>query len=228
MASILAVGAHPDDVELGMGATLAKLARLGHSVSILDLTDGEPTPCGTKEKRKKESQKSAEILGVQERITLEFPNRCLSDTTQARNEVASYIRRVRPEIVFCHFWIDRHPDHVAASKLSEAAAFYSKFTKSKIPGQPWQVEKIYYFYTVHLRTTINPSFIIDVSCDFQKKMDSLKAYKSQFVDNRQGSFVFDYLRRQGEYLGSLIGREYAEGFASRGPLGINDITDLVI
>lgn len=227
MSNILAIGAHPDDVELGMGATIAKLIKLGHQVSIIDLTDGEPTPYGSKEKRKEESLKSAQILGVTQRFTMHFPNRYLQDTIEARKELAGYIRKIKPDIIFCHLEIDKHPDHIAASKLTEAAIFYSKFTKSEIPGQPWEVGKIYYFYATHLRLNINPSFIIDVSDEFHKKIESLHAYKSQFIDNKKNSFVFDYIRKQGEYFGSLIKKAYGEPFVSKEPIGINDITDLI-
>jgi bacillithiol biosynthesis deacetylase BshB1 len=228
MLTILAIGAHPDDVELGMGATIAKLARLGHNVHIIDLTDGEPTPCGSKEKRKKESIKSAKILGITQRITLNLPNRYLQDTIEAREELAGYIRKIRPEIVFCHFWIDKHPDHEAASKITEAGVFYSKFTATKIPNPPWEVGKMYYFYAIHSRININPSFIIDVSEDFNKKIEALKAYKSQFIDNKKNVFVIDYLKKQGAYFGSLIKRAYGEPFISKENIGINNIIDLVL
>lgn len=227
MLTILGVGAHPDDVELGMGAAIAKLVRLGHKVYIIDLTDGEPTPCGSKEKRKEESIKSAKILGITQRITLNLPNRYLQDTINAREELAGYIRGIKPEIVFCHFWIDKHPDHVAASKLTESAIFYSKFTATKIPNPPWEVKKVYYFYATHSRININPSFIIDVSEDFHKKMEALHTYKSQFIDNKKNAFVFDYLKKQGQYFGSLIKKDYGEPFASRENIGVNDIVDLI-
>ncbi len=227
MSNILAVGAHPNDVELGMGATIVKLVRSGHQVSIIDLTDGEPTPCGSKEKRKEESLESAKILGITQRITLDLPNRYLQDTIEAREELAGYIRKIKPEIIFCQFGIDKHPDHTAASKLTESAAFYSKLTQTQIPGRPWEVAKIYYFYAIHWRLNINPSFIIDVSEDFHKKMEALHAYKSQFIDNKRNSFVFDYLRKQGEYFGSLIKKDYGEPFASRENIGLNDIVDLI-
>lgn len=227
MADILAVGAHPDDVELGMGATVAKLARLGHKVTILDLTDGEPTPFGSKEKRRQESFRSAQILGIEERITLDLPNRYLEDTILARNELAIHIRRIRPEIVFCHFRMDRHPDHLAASKLTEAAVFYAKLTKSEISGEPWEVSKIYYFYATHLRININPSFILDVSQDFHKKLLALKSYQSQFIENEKNAFVFDYLKSHAQYFGHLIRRDYGEPFVSREGIGINDIGNLI-
>ncbi|MBU0600642.1 bacillithiol biosynthesis deacetylase BshB1 [bacterium] len=236
MIDVLAIGAHPDDVELGMGATIAKLVRLGFKAAILDLTDGEPTPYGSKELRLKESLESAKILKV-ERSILSLPNRYLLDTIENRKEIAGQIRKIRPKIVFAHYWVDRHPDHIAASQLSEAAVFYSKLTKSDLPGQPLEIEKIYYFYPFHLRLSIKPSFIMDVSEDFSKKIESLKAYQSQFIenqfienqfiDNEKNSPIFDYLRKQSEYLGSLIKRSFGEAFISKETVGISSIFDLI-
>lgn len=227
MTNILAIGAHPDDVELGMGAAIAKLSRGGHRVSIIDLTDGEPTPCGSKEKRLSESLESSHILGVNERITLSFPNRYLEDTIEARKELASYIRRIKPEIIFCHFWLDKHPDHTSACRLTEAASFYSKLTKSDIPEEPWEVKRIYYFCAIHRHLNITPSFVLDVTDDFDKKIEAVKAYKSQFIENKNNSFILDYLKKQGQYWGSLIKRGYGESFISQETLGLNQIVDII-
>lgn len=224
---ILAIGAHPDDVEIGMGATIVKLLKAGHTINILNLTDGEPSPCGTKEIRKAEAQISANILGITNRTTLGLPTRFVKDTIEARIKIAEHIRSIQPQIIFTHFEIDRHPDHVSTCLLTESAVFYAKLTKSEIHGLPWQVKKIYYFFSIHLRLNINPSFVIDVSQDFQKKIEALKAYKSQFINNKKNAFIFDYVQTQGKYFGSLINKDYGEPFASKELIGINDITELV-
>ncbi|MGB9553392.1 MAG: PIG-L family deacetylase, partial [bacterium] len=125
---ILTIGAHPDDVEIGMGGTIAALKDKGHEVTILDLTDGEPTPTGSREVRLKESQEAAKILGVDRRITLDLPNRFLLDTIENRLKVAQVIREIKPEAIFLHYWTDAHPDHRAACQLCEAARFYAKLT----------------------------------------------------------------------------------------------------
>lgn len=227
MLNILVIAAHPDDAELGMGATISKLVRLGHRVNLLDLTDGEPTPCGSSEIRKAEAKASADLLGVKSRTTLDLPNRFLENTIEARIKIAAHIRKIKPEVVFAPFWIDKHPDHVAASQLSEAAVFYSKFTKSEIHGDPWKVGKIYYFPAIHFRSHLKPSFIVDVSRDFPVKLESIKSYRSQFIDNKDNRFVFEYLTKQGEYYGGLINREYGEAFISREEIGIKDVANLV-
>ncbi|GAI70831.1 unnamed protein product, partial [marine sediment metagenome] len=123
MPNILAIGPHPDDVELGMGGSILKFTEAGHQVTIVDLTDGEPTPHGDPETRKKESVKSSRILGIDERITLDFPNRYLQDEVEARQELAEIIRKIQPDILFTPYWIDAHPDHIATSKICDAARF---------------------------------------------------------------------------------------------------------
>ncbi|MEN3190246.1 MAG: PIG-L family deacetylase, partial [Atribacterota bacterium] len=117
MLNILTVGPHPDDVELGMGGSILKFTEAGHQVTIVDLTDGEPTPRGNPEIRKKESVKASRILGIEERITLDFPNRYLQDEIDARQELAEIIRKIQPDILFAPYWIDAHPDHIATSKI---------------------------------------------------------------------------------------------------------------
>ncbi len=114
MAELLVIGAHPDDVEIGMGGTIAACVYQGHRVTILDLTDGEPTPMGSTERRRAEGEAAARMLGVERRITLPLPNRYLADTVENRVAVAEVIREVRPEIVFLPYGVDAHPDHVAA------------------------------------------------------------------------------------------------------------------
>jgi len=128
MAELLVIGAHPDDVEIGMGGAIATFVHEGHGITILDLTDGEPTPMGSPEARRAESEAAARTLGVGRRITLPLPNRYLMDTVENRIAVAEVVREVRPEVVFLPYGIDAHPDHIAAERLGEAARFYAKLT----------------------------------------------------------------------------------------------------
>ena len=128
MADVICFGAHPDDVEIGMGATAAAMARAGLDVLLVDLTDGEPTPRGTHETRMVEAAASAGALGVR-RLTLDMPNRELFDTVEARKRVAEVMRAEKPSLVFAPYPIDAHPDHIAASAIVEAARFYSKFAQ---------------------------------------------------------------------------------------------------
>ena len=131
---VVCIGAHPDDVEIGMGATVAKLTSSGSSVAIVDLTDGEPTPYGTPELRAEESRQAAKLLGAS-RITLSQQNRQLFDSVEAREELATVLRRLRPRIMFMPYALDAHPDHVAAAQIALAARFYGKFVKTEMPGE---------------------------------------------------------------------------------------------
>ncbi|NDC37942.1 MAG: bacillithiol biosynthesis deacetylase BshB1, partial [Proteobacteria bacterium] len=123
--TVIVLASHPDDAELGMGGTIAALCAAGHTVILVDLTDGEPTPHGTPQLRQVESQRAAGILKVSERITLDIKNREIFDTVANREKVATILRRYKPELVCTHYWEDSHPDHVAASALSDAARFYA-------------------------------------------------------------------------------------------------------
>ncbi len=180
MKTILCIGAHPDDIEIGMGGTVASLTSRGYNVILLDLTNGEPTPMGSPEIRKKEAEKAAKILNAQ-RITLDFPNRFLEDNIDYRKKIASIIREYRPEYVFAPYFDDAHPDHIAASYLSEFARFYSKLTKTDIKGEPYFPKRIIFYFPIHLRLRITPSFIIDISDFIEIKKQAIYCYESQFI-----------------------------------------------
>ena len=173
--NILALGPHPDDVEIGMGGTVLALRAAGHAVTLCDLTNGEPTPIGTPERRAREAAAAASLLGVR-RVTLEFPNRYLQDTVEARNRVAEVIRDVRPDLLFVPYWEDAHPDHIAAAALGEAARFYAKLTKTTIAGEPHYPRRVIHFLSTHYRLHVRPSFIIDISAHIDTKMAAVSAY----------------------------------------------------
>jgi len=227
MINILAVGAHPDDVELGMGGTILKLTEEGHRVTIVDLTDGEPTPMGDSETRKKESVKSSRILGIEERITLDFPNRYLQDEIDARQELAEIIRNLHPDILFAPYWIDAHPDHIAASNICDAARFYGKLTRTEMKGKPFYVNRIYYYITSHLKQIIKPSFIIDITKIAEMKMEAIKSYKSQFGPSPENHQLVEWIINSNRYWGSLIGTKFAEPFISREEIGVQSIEALL-
>jgi bacillithiol biosynthesis deacetylase BshB1 len=163
MAELLVIGAHPDDAEIGMGGAIAAFVQQGHGVVILDLTNGEPTPMGSPEQRRAESEAAARVLGVKRRITLPLPNRYLMDTVENRAAVAEVIREVRPEIVFLPYGVDAHPDHVAAERLGEAARFYAKLTKTEMRGDPHYPGRILHFFCTHYRLHVAPAFILDIT-----------------------------------------------------------------
>ena len=214
------VGAHPDDVEIGMGATVAKLSRQGRRVAIVDLTNGEPTPFGTVEKRAEESRAAAACLGAH-RVTLSQPNRYLFDTVEARKELAEVLRELRPRMLFIPFATDAHPDHIAASQIAMAARFYSKFTKTDMSGEPFYPPRVFRYVAVHQRIIAEPSFIVEVGEDLERKLESLRAYRSQFVDNATNSGLIDLVSHNARMWGALGGVPAGEPFFALEPITLS-------
>lgn len=212
--NIAVIGPHPDDQELGMGGTIARLASEGHAVTLVDLTDGEPTPHGSPALRAAEAAEAARILGVQ-RSALGLRNRELVDDLPSRRIVAGAIRTLRADIVFAPHPEDAHPDHVAATSLIEAACFMAKFVKSDLAGEPHTVRHIFHYFATHLRAVPRPAFIVDTSGFAQTKRQAILAYASQFVHNQRNRGVPEWIDAAGTYFGSRIGCTTGEPFGSR-------------
>ncbi|HEY6102755.1 MAG TPA: bacillithiol biosynthesis deacetylase BshB1 [bacterium] len=224
--NVLAIGPHPDDVEIGMGGSILALRQAGHTVTICDLTNGEPTPIGSPERRAKEASAAAALLGVG-RVTLEFPNRYLQDTVEARNRVAEVIRDVRPDLLFVPYWEDAHPDHVAGAALGEAARFYAKLTKTTIAGEPFYPRRVIHFFSTHYRLHVRPSFILDISAHIDTKMAAVAAYASQFGPERGNAELLESIRTWNVYYGGLIGTAFGEPFLSREEIGLAGLDQLL-
>jgi N-acetylglucosamine malate deacetylase 1 len=224
MASILVIGPHPDDQELGMGGTIAKLVAQGHRVHLVDMTTGEPTPLGDEITRARESQAAAAILGAQ-RTLLGLPNRQVVHDLPSRHKLAAVIRRHRPDWLFLPYPLDAHPDHVAVTRIGEDARFDAKLTKTDIPGDPCYPKRIIYYFCTHLRLNINPTFCIDISDTLEKKMGAVAAYASQFVKNN--SPVPEMVKTMAGYFGGRIGVAYAEPFFTHEVLGFSGLDQLV-
>lgn len=223
----MAIGTHPDDVEIGMGGIIMTMVNEGHDVMIVDLTDGEPTPNGSKEIRQKETSEANRILGVQKRINLDFNNRYLEDNIPSRKILAEQIREHRPEIIFAPYWVDAHPDHIAASRLCDAARFYGKLTKTSMAGDPFYVPRMYYYFVSHLRLNVSPSFILDISQQIEQKLAALQCYQSQFGFILKKYPDSTWIIRANAYWGGLIRRDYGEAFMSKECIGLRKIGDLL-
>jgi N-acetylglucosamine malate deacetylase 1 len=225
MASILVMGPHPDDQELGMGGSIIRLREQGHKIHLIDMTNGEPTPHGSVEKRAKESAAAAKVLGV-ERTLLGLPNRQVVHNLESRHKLASLIRVHRPDILFLPYPIDAHPDHVAVTRIGEDARFDAKLTNCPtITGQPWHPKRIIYYFCTHLRLNFNPTFCLDISDQFDRKMQAVAQYESQFIGN--SAFVPDLVRTLNGYFGGRIGTKYAEPFFSHEVIGFSGLDQLV-
>lgn len=226
---ILVVAPHPDDAELGMGGLIAKLIKQEKRIGILDLTSGEPTPHGSPEIRAAETGNASRALGVAWRQNLGLPNRSLEHTLEARRKLAEVFRIHRPKWLFAPYWVDAHPDHVAATDLIEAARFWAKLTKTDMEGEPFHPARVYHYYCVHLKLAEQPSFVVDISDEWPQKRASLEAYQSQFVTGREAispSFI-DQLEINAAAWGQRIGVRYGEPYASREPIGLTGIDQLI-
>ncbi len=226
MLDALVVAPHPDDAELGMGGTIVRLIGQGWKFGILDLTSGEPTPLGTVERRAAETEAANSALGNPWRQNLGLPNRSLEPTLASRRELAAVFREVRPRLLFAPYWEDAHPDHTAATKLVEDARFWSKLSKSDIPGKPFHPLRILYYFSVHLRIVERPSLLIDISDQIEAKVQALMCYRSQLVDNQ--SAVIDSVSDRTRFWGHMVGVKHAEAFASREPVGLTGLDHLLL
>lgn len=227
MANILVIGPHPDDQELGMGGTIIRFVQQGHNVLLLDMTDGEPTPYGSRPERIKEWTKAAEIMGVQRKL-LGLKNREVEHTLQTRHQVAAIIREHQADIVFAPFEEDAHPDHRATTRIAEDARFDAKLTKIDLPGEPVYPKWLIYYFCTHLRWIAQPSFCIDITDQMDRKEQAILAYETQFVRPEKNRRVVEWVRQMNGYMGSRIGAAYAEPFYSKEPLGLTGLESLVL
>ena len=207
-----------------MGGSIARLVMQRHRVHLVDMTNGEPTPLGTPEKRARESAAAARILGVG-RTLLGLPNREVVHSVEARHKLAAVIRAHRPDWMFVPYPLDAHPDHVAVTRIAEDARFDAKLSKSSIPGEPCYPKRIIYYYCTHLRMNFQPTFCLDVSDQIETKFAAVKAYASQFVENN--SPVVEMLRTLNGYFGGRIGTAYAEPFFTHEALGFGGLDQLI-
>src|SRR5437762_6691220 len=185
MASILVIGPHPDDQELGMGGSIIRLAGQGHKVHLVDMTNGEPTPFGSVEMRAREAAAAAKVMGVG-RTLLGLPNREVVHNIESRHKLAALVRVHRPDWMFVPYPLDAHPDHMAVPRIAEDARFDAKLTKSAIAGEPWYPKRIIYYFCTHLRMNFIPSFCMDISAQIEQKLKAVACYESQFKSNAAG------------------------------------------
>jgi bacillithiol biosynthesis deacetylase BshB1 len=229
---VIAVGAHPDDVEIGCGGTLARMVQQGYRVGIVDLTDGEPTPLSSgPEVRLLEAQEAARILGVHVRETLTLPNRRLFDSFEARVELTKVFRRYRPRLVMGI--ADRtpmaSPDHWQAMQITDAAVFYSRLSKwdDAFDGLPVHRIQRQIWYPLGLQTLNHPTgggaFVSDISATLATKLTSIRAYRTQFPPEKDR--VFRLVEGQGHMLGASAGFEAGELLISSTTLGLTNVIE---
>lgn len=218
---VLAIAAHPDDVELSIGGTLALLARKGRRVGILDLTRGERGSRGTASIRSRESAAAARALRVAWRGNAGLPDTRLASTPAARERVASLIRRVRPSVVIGVASDRRHPDHTAAEDLAHDACFLAGLRKAAVRGAAYRPRK--FLRALGLRHG-PPRLVVDITPVFAVKLEAIRCHRSQFEPD--GWRALDWVETRARYFGALAHVRYAEGFDQREPLRVDDVTRL--
>lgn len=234
---ILCFGAHPDDVELSCSGTVLKHIAMGKTVALVDLTRGELGSRGSAEIRDMEAAKAAEILGVEARVNLGMADGFFTHDEAHLRKVIEAVRVFQPEVVLCNAPEDRHPDHGRAGKLVSEACFLSGLLKIEtsldgIKQQHWRPKAVYHYIQDRY---IKPDFCVDITPYYDKKMESIMAYSSQFYDPNSkepntpisGPEFLEFLNGRMAEFGRQINARYAEGFVTERPIGVEDITNLL-
>jgi len=227
----LAFGAHPDDVELFCSGLLVKLEKQGYVTGIIDLTKGELSTNGTLETREKETKNATNILKVSVRENLEFEDGNIENTKNNRLEIIKYLRKYKPDLVLQPYWEDRHPDHIAASKIITDACFYAGLNKIETDQESHRPKTVLY-YMMH--GSFNPTFVVDISNEMETKEKAIKCYDSQFnKSNKKNNITyinqpefFDSIINRAKFYGYEIKKEFGEPYFHKGVLGINNIMEV--
>jgi N-acetylglucosamine malate deacetylase 1 len=220
---VLAIGPHPDDIEIGIGGIIAKHAALGHRVGLCDLTAGEMGSNGTVEERLAEAEAARAVLGAAWRVNLRLPDRAIGSSPDHQRLVAGLVRSARPKVLAIPYWSDRHPDHVAASHLLTEGVFSAGLRRYQVDGDAWKPESICYYF---INDMAAPSFVVDVSEHYETKRRALACHVTQFqpsnsdaVATRLTSVRFRQLvESRDAQFGASAGVAFAEGIVVKQPL----------
>jgi len=231
--AILAIAAHRDDVEQTCGGTLLKMAQRGHATGILDLTQGEMGTRGTPEERAREAEAAARILRVGWRRALDIPDSRVENTWENRLKIARVIRETRPQVIILPYWQGRHPDHYTASVVGYEACFLAGLAKLELDGlAPHRPFKIVY---ATLYYDIRPTFVVDITEQFEARIEAILAYKSQFTDQEAGKDLFpaqaeirERIEAMARFYGLMAGVKYAEPFVQKEVGLVDDLTAIPV
>ncbi|MCS7004087.1 MAG: bacillithiol biosynthesis deacetylase BshB1 [Cytophagales bacterium] len=235
---ILAICAHPDDAELGCSGTLLSASSYGKKIGIVDLTQGELGTNGTAQIRQQEAKEASNILGLAVRENLGLPDGFFEINQNSLLLVIQIIRLYRPEIVFTNAPSDRHPDHKRAAELVKRACFLSglpkikTFTNSQQQQNAFRPKKLYHFIQANY---LQPDFVVDITPFWKKKLEAIRAYKSQFFteedDSKQKTFIstpefMEFIEARAREFGQSIGTEFGEGFLKTSQIGVKNIFEI--
>ena len=227
---VLAIAAHPDDIEQTCGGTLIRMAERGYRTGALDLTAGDMGTRGTPDQRIAEAEVAAGHLRLAWRGNLRFPDARLENTLSARMTLAVKIRELRPRVVILPYWEGRHPDHYRASELGYEACFLAGLKKLDEYSEPHRPYKVIY---ASLYANVTPSFVVDISAQFEARMAALLSYQSQYGTQGEGSALFpqeqeirERLGAIARFYGNLIGVKYGEPFVVKETIEVDDIVNM--
>lgn len=230
---ILAIAAHPDDVELTCGGTVIKMADAGYRVGILDLSAGESGTRGSPSLRQKESRRASQMMGIVHRDNLGLPDAGIEDVREYKLRIAQKIRELRPRTVVLPYWEGRHPDHYTTGQIGYEACFLAGLAKLRLEGRPHRPHKI--IYASLYVPSVRPSFVVDITPQFEKKLKSILCYSSQFSSREEVHNLFpsrtDLRERVGSlarHFGLMIGVRYGEPFIMREVAAVDDIVTMPV
>jgi bacillithiol biosynthesis deacetylase BshB1 len=229
---ILAIAAHRDDVELTCAGTLLKAIDAGYTAGILDLTAGETGTRGSASIRSAEAEQAAKILGVSERRNAGLPDAHLHNSDEARRAIVEHIRHFTPRVVILPFPIGRHPDHRVASELGRDASYLAGLSRYDAPGNAHRPHKLLYALS-YREDPVKPTFIVDISTQFERKLAAIKCYSSQFDGAKAAGEIFPtgqdlyaLIETQNAHYGSLIRKRYGEPFFTHETMEVDDVVKL--
>lgn len=227
---VLAIAAHPDDIEQTCGGAILRMSEMGYLTGALDLTAGEMGTRGTPELRIEESRRAAAILRLSFRENLQMPDARLENNVALRMTLMGVVRRLRPKVVVLPYWEARHPDHYVAAWLGFEASFLGGIRKLDDESEPWRPWKVVY---ASLYAPVPPSFVVDITPYFDRRMDSLFAYESQYGEQDAGASLFpnreeivDRHRSIARYYGNLIGVKYGEPYVVKETMRVDDLVQM--
>jgi len=228
---ILAIAAHPDDAELGCGGSLLLAVMKGRSVVIADLSAGEMSSRGTVASRQDESSNAARLLGIKERRNLGLPDSKIGENSiHSRSALIQLIRETRPRIVLAPYWEDRHPDHEATGHLVKEACFFAGVAKVGV-GEPYRPTRLFYYM---LSYPFTPAFVLDISDVWERKMEAIMAYQTQFQSSEGGIHTvisepgfLKLMESRAIWFGAMIGAVYGEPYYMPGPVPMVELPDVM-
>jgi bacillithiol biosynthesis deacetylase BshB1 len=230
---ILSIAAHPDDTELTCGGTVIKMAEAGYRVGVLDLTAGEAGTRGNASRREKEASRAARVMGLAHRENLFLPDAGVEDLREYKLKIAQKVRELRPRTVILPYWEGRHPDHYMTGRIGYEACFLAGLARAPLEAKPHRPHKI--VYSTQYVPAVRPSFVVDITAQFEKKLKAILCYASQFSPHKDMQNLFpsradlrERIASLARHFGLMIGVRYGEPFITREVAAVDDIVNLPV